>query len=166
MADKISCLDIEIAVMKYFGIRKHLIVPNISWGMFIHECDLFIMTKANYGYEIEIKTNRADLKKDQSKRHNHNSYRIKRLYFAIPDYLKKDIDLIPKRAGILVVDRYKYVFKDDWYWGCIKIREAEINGKYKFTDEERLKLAELGTMRILGLKETIRNHSMQLKLEI
>jgi len=41
-------LDIEIAVMEYLGTRTNLIVPNVSWGMDLHECDILSLSKAGY----------------------------------------------------------------------------------------------------------------------
>jgi len=28
----ITLNEIEVAIAKYYGIRKHIIVPNVSWG--------------------------------------------------------------------------------------------------------------------------------------
>ena len=43
MKNKLSYTEIELAIAKYFDIRKNIIIPNISYGFNIHECDLFIM---------------------------------------------------------------------------------------------------------------------------
>lgn len=150
-----TSLEIEIAVAKYFNTRINLIVPNIAWGMFFeHECDLFIITKSGYGYEIEIKTSPQDIKKDLEKHHKHNNNKIKKLYFAIPESLLKHRDYIPERAGILAIseDDEKPLWEK-----CKKIKEAKINGKYKFTEREIYNLARLGTMRIWNLKEKLFN---------
>jgi hypothetical protein len=144
---KIKCIDIEIAVAHYFSWRVNLIVPNVSWGMFIHECDLLIVTKAGYCYEIEIKTSRSDLKADMQKRHGHQSKIIKKLYFAIPDYLSDCIEFIPARAGIITVSAQDR---------CKCIREPEIMQAPKLTDNERFQVARLGTMRIWVMKEIVR----------
>jgi len=93
---EITTPEMEIALAEYFGIRQNLIVPNVSWGMDSHECDLFILTPAGYGWEVEIKVSKADLFKDKHKRHRHNSSKIKFLYFAIPEYLERYIDEIPE----------------------------------------------------------------------
>jgi len=42
-------IEMEIAFARYFGIRQNLIIPNVSWGMDTHECDLFVLTPARYG---------------------------------------------------------------------------------------------------------------------
>lgn len=140
-----------MAVARYFNTRQNLIVPNISWGMFLHECDMLVVTKAGYAYEIEIKVSKSDLKADMFKKHGHNSRKIKRLYFAIPEELINAIEYIPERAGIIVVKP-----ANGYYYGrCYKIREAAVVGDYKFTAEDRLKVAMLGTMRMWNLKENI-----------
>lgn len=148
----ITTLEMEIALADYFGIRQNLIVPNVSWGMGIHECDLFVLTQAGYGREVEIKISKSDLIKDKNKNHGHFSSKIKFLDFAIPDYLQEYIDEIPDRAGIIIVDSNK-----EWR-RCKRIRKPVLNSRYKYTDGERLQLAKLGTMRIWGLKKTIASH--------
>jgi hypothetical protein len=153
MTDKITTIEIEERVANYFSPRQCLIVPNISWGMDIHECDLLIVRKSGYGIEVEIKVSRADLKKDAEKTHHHSDSRIREFYFAIPDYLQDAIDLIPSHAGVIILTRV-YDYGDHLY--CRTIRDAKINTKsIKFTPEEMFNIARLGTMRIWSLKRKI-----------
>jgi hypothetical protein len=144
--------EMEIALAEYFNYRRCLIVPNISYGMFNHECDLLVVTKAGYAWEVEIKTSRSDLRADAKKHHQHNSQKISRLYFAIPEKLRKDIDLIPARAGVIVV-RSRYA--------CELLRVPERMHKYRFTPAEHFRVAELATLRIWGLKETIERYKRE-----
>jgi len=133
MLETIKTIDMEIALANYFGVRQNLIVPNVSWGMDSHECDLFVLSPAGYGWEVEIKVSKADLFKDKYKRHGHHSSKIKFLYFAIPDYLQKWIFEIPLCAGVIIVrpnDNYEC-----GYW-CEKFRRPVVNTKYKYTDSE------------------------------
>ena len=156
---KPKTLDMELAVSGYFGIRKNLIVPNVSWGMFGHEVDLCVLSPAGYATEVEIKVDRSDLIKDKEKRHGHRSEIIKYLYFAIPEHLKKDVEHIPERAGILTVKWnapwdnriYGGRYAEGW-WSCKKVREPKIQARHKWTDQQRLDLLRLGAMRIWGLK--------------
>lgn len=146
---KLKTIDIEIAIANYFNIRKNLIVPNISWGLDIHECDLLMISKCGYATEIEIKISKSDLIKDKLKSHKHISKKIKNLYFAIPEYLLEFKEHAPERSGIIVVDN------DGW---CQVVRKPVPSSKpYKFTDKERYNVARLGAMRIWGLKRKIRN---------
>jgi hypothetical protein len=109
-----KCQDIEIAIANFFGSRLHTMVPNISWGLGLHECDMLILNKLNhYATEVEIKISKADLKKDAKKKHTHDSNKIRRLFFAIPEKMFTDdvISIIPAHAGILVIkmrEAYKY----------------------------------------------------------
>lgn len=144
-------IDMELALARYFGVRTNLIVPNVSWGMDTHECDLFILTPSGYGREVEIKISKSDLIRDKEKNHGHLSSKIKFLDFAIPDYLEEFIYEIPDRAGVILVDS-----KTKWRW-CKRVRKPVRNSKYKYSDEERLQLARLGAMRIWGLKRKISN---------
>lgn len=147
--ENITSLDIELAVAHYFNPRVNIIVPNISWGMNLHECDLLVLTKAGYAYEIEIKISKSDLIADRNKKHQHKSKRIRKLYFALPYYLiEKCKDHIPVEAGIISVIGH----------GCMSIiREAEIKSDYKFNEVEKLNLVRLGAMRIWPLKRIIRD---------
>lgn len=164
----IKTTDIEIAVSSFLNTRANLIVPNISWGLHIHECDLLFISRAGYATEVEIKISRQDLIKDKLKDHKHVNSKIKYLYFAIPDYLMQHINHIPERAGIIVVDSKKLIETLIDYRkfsiGCINylmgkscrvIKKAKVNNRYKFTYEERLKVATLGTMRIWKLKQEV-----------
>jgi len=36
--------DIEIAIANLFNPRKNLIIPRVSWGFAIHECDVLIVS--------------------------------------------------------------------------------------------------------------------------
>lgn len=151
----LTCMDIECLVAQMFGIRSHIIVPNVSWGFNIHECDLLIISKSNWAYEVEIKVSKSDLKKDTSKKHGHVSNRIKYLYFAIPEKLESSIDLIPERAGIIIIRENKFV-SGDFYTELIRQPQANKEA-VKLTDKDVKQISRLGAMRIWALKYTISN---------
>lgn len=147
---KLTALDIEIAIAECYGIRAHLIIPNVSWGLWLgHECDLLLLTNSGYAWEFEIKVSKQDLIRDKFKGHNHFSPKIKYLYFAIPEHLENEIEHIPERAGIIVVTKEN----EDYY--CNVIRRPTKNCDYKFSDSERCELARLGALRIWGLKKKL-----------
>ena len=144
----------EVAIAEHFGVRKNIIVPNLSWGLSgMHECDLFIIKKSGFAKEIEIKRSKSDFLADLKKRHNHidRHNRISEFYFAFPvDIYEKCSNLVPENAGVLVCKR----------WGDIVTVSVEksakrIKGARKLTIEEQLKVASLGTMRIWSLKQKI-----------
>lgn len=144
-------LDIELAIAEWFGIRKSIVVPNVSWGLFVHECDILGLSKAGYATEVEIKLTTADLRRDRKKKHAHGSDKIRRLYFAMPDGLKYDEVDVPTDAGIL------HVTHVGDYIVVIERRACKPNLKARrFTEQERLKLAHLGTMRIWNMKRKLR----------
>lgn len=127
----------------YFDERRNIIIPNVYWGYFDYETDLIICTPSGYLYEIEIKTSKADLKRDLKKSHNHNSKHFKKLYFAIPKSLGGYSYLIPSHAGVIIVSESGL---------CEKFREAKNNTVANpLSIEDRFKLARLGTMRIWKL---------------
>lgn len=139
--------EIEVAVAKHFGIRRNIIVPNVSWGFLTHEVDLLVVTGSGWAWEVEIEVSRQDLIRDQKKRHQHISQSIKRLWFAIPERLLRYSQDVPAKAGILVVREDGVVA--EW-------RTGQANAyAHKLTGEDRLKILRLGVMRIWALKEKI-----------
>lgn len=132
-------------------------MPNISWGLVgMHECDLFIITKAGIATEVEIKISKSDLLADFKKGHNHadKSGRITYLYYAMPETMyEKCKSLIPLEAGILTCHR------TDWDSGRIYVKEqrkpVRRKNARKLTTEEQFKVARLGCLRIMPLKEKI-----------
>lgn len=161
MEISITTPQMECALANYFNYRVNLIVPCVSWGMGIHECDLFILSQAGYATEVEIKISLADLKADAKKWHGHRSTRIKRLYFAFPLALgnKHPVTitaLVPERAGILYVREPRKPGDDDWRQPkVIKSREAVNQKTSRFTTTERYKVARLGAIRIWSLKRKL-----------
>ena len=147
-------IDIEIAIMNYLGIRQNLIVPNISWGMDLHECDILCLSKAGYATEVEIKVSKYDLFKDKEKWHGHYDDKIAYLFFAVPESLKLiALAHIPKRAGLFIAEKKK----SNGEISIVQIKSCLKNkNAVKWNNEERSKLGRLGTMRILKLKEKIR----------
>ena len=148
----------ECTLAAWFDYRKNLIVPNVHWGMNMHECDLLIVSKAGYVTECEIKVSRADLKKDQLKVHGHRSPCIKYLYFAVPEKLTEAaLELAPARAGILAV---RHDDPDDWTPRVRRIRDAECQKHArKMSDRDQYKVARLGALRIWNLKRKLTDHT-------
>lgn len=107
---RLSYLDIELAVVKLYGIRQHIIVPNCFINFNTskpHECDLLIIKKSGYADEVEIKMSRSDLKADFKKAHGHISSKLKHLYYAMStDLYEACKDLIPDHAGVITVSNY------------------------------------------------------------
>ena len=175
---KIDCADIEVAVAKYFKPQIHLIVTNIRDGLFIHECDVLVLNGSNYAVEVEIKISKADIKKDLKKRHGHNSNKIRRLFFAIPEHLYTDniIALIPERAGIFVVTDPEYVYYKEQGMEhliqhiimpqCKLKRNAKINKSARpFTLSERANMGRLGVMRYWNIRNQLNSQNKFSKIE-
>jgi hypothetical protein len=143
-------LEMEIALMQFFNVRQNLIVPNVSWGIAnLHECDILVLTDSNYAAEIEIKISKADLLNDKNKKHGHYHNHIARLFFAVPEELKDiALEVIPDRAGLYTIKHSKA--KPKLVKKCVRNKNA-----IRWTNKERLKLAHLGTMRILNLKRKL-----------
>lgn len=145
---------VETLVAKRWGIRRHIIVPNVHWGLGLHECDVLIVSASGYATEVEIKISKSDLKKDLRKRHGHRNRKIKYLYFAIPEKLENCLDLIPEYAGVLIVRKHSSVTNAGYYIDKIKDSRANQNA-VKLDGNEMSQLMRLGCMRIWALKERL-----------
>lgn len=151
--DKITTTDIEIAVAYLFNPARNIVIPCVTWGSgFYYEVDILVITPPGYAYEIEIKTTKPDFYADFKKKHYHDSKRIKRFYYAVPDYLLPEIiDDIPDYAGIITV------VENDSDCRAKFFRAAKVRNKYKFTPEDILKFFHFGTAKIWTLKKRIRD---------
>jgi len=153
---KLSYLDIELAIVKHYGIRQHIIVPNcyINFGTSVdHECDLIIIKRSGYAEEIEIKMSKSDFKADFKKKHRHIDERLQHLYYAIPSEIYEQCkELIPEYAGVFTITKYE----DRAFTKCVK--SAPKKKCRKLTTEEQLKIARLGVMRVWNLKEKYNNN--------
>lgn len=143
--EKLTSLDIEIGLGYYFNPRVNMLIPNVSWGFGIHECDVLVITKSGYLYEVEIKISASDLKKDIEKIHGHKSNRIKHLFFAIPWYLEPHMDYIPEHAGILSFRKGNRLPR--------LIRVPKTQSTHKVSNAELLQLYRLAALRVWPLKE-------------
>ena len=152
----VTTIEMEEAISRFFGIRTHIIVPNLSWGLpGMHECDLFIVKKSGYAVEVEIKRTKADLLADFKKKHDHSDVRIREFYYALPEKLLESCtELIPEHAGIISCYKSQWATRNQIY--ATIIRKAKIRkDARKLTSEEQFKVAKLGTMRIWGLKNKL-----------
>ena len=174
---QIGSTAIEVKVAEHFGYRANIIVPNISWGAGLHECDLLIINnKSRYATEVEIKISKSDLKADLLKPHHHSSKRIKYLYFAVPDYLlDAAISLLPDTTGIIVISKGSYNnsgFHQSpeivYFLRSEVYRRAKANKDSRpMTQEEVINICRLGCMRIWPLKHSVTNnyHTRQRKIQ-
>lgn len=147
-AIKLNTLDIEFAVANYMNPRFNLIVPNVYWGLGLkYEADLIIVSPSYYCTEIEIKITGSDILADRRKSYKaHNSVKIRRFFYAVPDYLQ-DCKYLPSDAGLITVDQNMT---------CKTIRPPRTNkNSRKLTEKEYTHLLHLGCMRIWGLKEAL-----------
>lgn len=156
--DKITTLEMEIALMELFKFRQNIIIPNVSWGLGIHECDLFIVRRSMYAIEVEIKISKSDLLKDFEKVHGHidTKNRIREFHYAMPIKLYEQCkDFLPKDCGIIVCEK-KINYKKKEIVKARVIRKSKINSTArKLTEIEYLKLLRLGCLRIYSMKKTL-----------
>lgn len=151
----LNTIQMEYRLADYFNFRQNIIVPNICWGMHIHECDLFIVSKSGYVTEVEIKISKQDLVNDKKKRHGHQHAIIKKLYFAIPESLTDYQIHIPARAGIIILAE-KQIYVNGFRKGIRISREPFVNQSCrKLSEKEMQKVLWLGVMRVWSLKKKL-----------
>jgi len=139
--------EIEIAVARHFGVRKYVMVPNVSWGFLPYEADILVLSPSSYLWEVEIKVSRSDLLRDGKKRHQHDSQKVRQLWFAVPSRLEPCIEHVPEKAGILVVSTFGTVTEHR--------KPTPNETAIKLSDEQRFQIARLGALRVWSLKEKI-----------
>lgn len=155
-------LEIEIALVKILNKRQNIIVPNVSWGIGLHECDILTILRCGDAIEYEIKVSRADFIKDFKKGHHHKSDRIRELYFVVPIELKElAFEMLSPEIGIITCKYYDSYnpYTEETIENDISInwdRNAIPNkNAIKLTDKEILHVAHLGCMRVWNLKEKL-----------
>lgn len=165
---QVSCLDIELAIMREFNFRQNLIVPNISnmMGIVPFETDMLVLTKSLYAYGFEIKVSKSDLKADFKKPQHSNFDKIhngktgleryygkfKYFYYAVPEQLKEyALEVIPDFCGLWVLAKREYPYLNKFY----QAKEPKKLFDRKWSEKERFEIARLGTMRIYSLKQSI-----------
>lgn len=161
-----TTLEIEIALMEYYGITKKIVVPNVTSmsGIVNFEIDMLVLPNSNYATGVEIKISKSDLRNDQKKKQWNNLdnnrwgrkywfQSIKYFYYCVPDHLVEDVkNQVPDWCGILVA--YKTTTKNK----IKKIRKPKVIGTKEWTDNERYILARLGCLRILKYKKKENEH--------
>lgn len=159
MKSQIKTIEVEVAVANFFDVRKYIIVPNVSYGLSgMHEVDLFVVTKAGYVKEIEIKVSKSDFLADKKKKHNHidKENRINEFYYALPLELYEQVkDLIPETSGVITCSQYKNKRKETITTAKLVRKASKVKGSRKLATEELFKVTKLGCMRIFGLKDKI-----------
>ena len=163
----------SLAVAKYFGVSRNIIVSNVSWGWGLrHEANMLVLHKSGYCDEVEIMVTAADICGDKIKRHGHWDYpRIRNVWYAVPPELADNPD-IPARAGILAVSFGVWDVREDRSWilrepldgeKCVSyvrvVRKPALRPKskrvMKVSERDRLRLMRLGALRAWGNLERI-----------
>lgn len=148
-----NALDIELAVVEFFGKRKFMMVPNVSHGFDLnYEADLMILTPTDFLYEVEIKVSKSDMKADLKKQNAHNSIYVKRLYFAFPEQLLETaLEILPEDVGLFVA----HTHLNGSVYVVLKRKPKEITNCKTVPIEKQYKLARLGVLRMWNMKNIL-----------
>ena len=157
---ELSVHDIEYALCQYYGLRKHIIVPNVSWGFFReHEADLVVITKANYLTEIEIKRSWRDFLKDFRKDSYHNDNRITEFYYCVPECMVEAVKEFLYRDSTLELKYGKIgLISFDEQGNICFVRDGRKRISLRLTTAEVLEVARLGTLRFWDTRRKYDNN--------
>ena len=175
----IEQIQSRLAHIDKFNLRKNIVVPNVSWGLLNYEADFVSCSKSGYLTEVEIKRSWEDFQKDFKKDHKHDDPRVAYFYYCVPKSIAYRVmdalyvvepfeckwrnykitgikDGVPTNAGLITYDNHDWQGNEcEW----IGIDFMAIAGRRKaarrLTDQEQLKLAHLGCMRLWDLKKKI-----------
>lgn len=175
----IEQIQSRLAHIDQFNLRRNIVVPNVSWGLLEYEADFVSLSKSGYLTEVEIKRSWEDFRKDFQKKHMHDDPRISYFYYCVPKsiayrvmdalyvvepceskYRKYKItgikDGVPTNAGLITYDNHDWQGNECEWIGIDFIAYAgRRKAARKLTDQEQLKLAHLGCMRLWDLKKKI-----------
>lgn len=169
MNTKRTLYEIEVALSKLaeFDYRKNIIAFNVN-GIseklpIFHECDMLVCSKSGYLTEIEIKRSWSDFLSDFKKKHKHESEGlIKYFYYCLPSVFDLDKTYkILEENGVVYSGIYFYDEYLNFQFHAAKIYDDYYAKRYipckKIFIEQRLEIARLASMRVIGLKEKINN---------
>lgn len=145
----------EVAVSELVCYRRHIIVPNLSFGFLNYEADMVYIDDKNRLSEVEIKVTLSDLKADFKKpKHLKPNKNVGRLIYAIPvEMLDKALEIIPNKYGIITVEGW--VKHEGWNPVYLAKWHRQIQHRkdvVPLTDKQVINIARLGCMRIWSLK--------------
>lgn len=139
-----------------FDFTRYAVVPNVSYAVLQRgEADLLCLSKSGTFHEVEIKVSRTDLRADAKKRFGHQNSMVSYTWFAVPVELEPDaIEIVPKRYGIVVVDRPHALSPKAWLRDRNETRVVRpakrflMPGARKPTDAEIIKFLRTGVIRM------------------
>ncbi len=159
-------IEVELALMNHFDIRRNNIVTNITSGnLFPFEVDLTVLSPAKFAHGFEIKVSKSDFNNDFKKAHVKHSltkplkeckhYKMFKYFsYAVPSNLVEfAIEKLPKSFGIYEVVYYTNTSFP--FYKVIEKRAPTLINNRKWTDKEVFSFLRLGCMRVYNLKKKI-----------
>jgi len=155
--DNSASKNIEAAMCMHLYEKQHSPITTRFTGMGLQECDVISISKSGYIYEHEIKTSRADFKKDFIKeKHtnmiNENCTKTVRgeLVYLLPNYFSfltpfglVSAEEVPEYAGL------SYIGDDG---SITQVKKPKLLHKTKANDEFIRKLAHNLTCKLVFKK--------------
>lgn len=149
--------NIEAALSLHLYEKQHSPITTRFTGMGLQECDVISVSKSDYIYEYEIKTSRADFKKDFIKeKHTHmineSSTKVVRgqTIYLLPNYFTFVVPFglvseeeVPEYAGLM------YMNEDSSF---VVVKKPKLLHKVKANEEFIRKLAHNLTCKLVFKK--------------
>lgn len=168
----------------HWAPHKHILVPNVSWGLLDGEADLLVMFDSLWCEEVEVKISRADFRREFATKQlkhaslmdrataNSREQLIRRYWFAFPRELAESLlSEVPSYAGVIAVSKREpnlYARMSKRPLGtigdCTVLRPAPaLKFARKLTEEEARQLLRLAHLRYWSLRK--RNVDLGRKVE-
>lgn len=155
--DNSASKNIEAALSMHLYEKQHSPITTRFTGMGLQECDVISVSKSDYIYEYEIKTSRADFRKDFIKeKHTHmineSSTKVVRgqTIYLLPNYFTfvtpfglVSAEEVPEYAGLM------YMNEDSSF---VIVKKPKLLHKVKANDEFIRKLAHNLTCKLVFKK--------------
>ena len=155
--DNSASKNIEAALSMHLYEKQHSPITTRFTGMGLQECDVISVSKSDYIYEYEIKTSRADFKKDFIKeKHTHmineSSTKVVRgqTIYLLPNYFTFVVPFglvsqeeVPEYAGLM------YMNEDSSF---VIVKKPKLLHKVKANEEFIRKLAHNLTCKLVFKK--------------
>ena len=173
----IEQIQSRLAHIDQFNLRRNIVVPNVSWGLLNYEADFVSCSKSGYLTEVEIKRSWEDFQKDFKKDHKHDDPRVAYFFYCVPKKIRERVkdmlyvqepqqngyvrivglkDGAPANVGLITYDNHDWQGNEtDWIGIDFVTMAGRRKWARKLSDQEQLKLAHLGCMRLWDLKKKI-----------
>jgi len=145
-----NALILKTCLLYYYRFKRGYLCSDEVYSTYGQKADILVDTKKNI-YEIEIKTNKADLRQEKKKaKHKaENNYTVNQFYLCVPteliEYAMKWIQEVNPKYGLIEFDTQRYkeyklrytIRRYDIFLKFIK-KASSLNKKYNVNHRKKI----------------------------